>query len=435
MGEEAVRAQGEIVRLLSETTGVNWWVNQRVPKIPLGVYHVDGKKVVAYMRLPIKDGQVISDTCLIVGATGSGKSVTTKVVLWFTALVRPVIVFDWAGADSYLMRDPNSVTRNLPPHTRATGVKGRYLYYPMSGARPRRDYEKIVRPNLEKYGAAQLQALGFSPGASLYLRNVLRKYGPFRNMRTLHEFIEHFPRDDRASRFTIKALHDGKMKIAHPRWYQAGDVIPQVSKDSLKKILPGLVQKNIFRLDDKEEFDIRTALLRGENVVFSFNDKDVGRVEINYYLRVLQTFRRQHASAPRPAVFLEEAHKVLAQDEKAIDEVIEDFVLVCRKLSIGLVLTMPEVINLSDRVLNDMKNIIVGKFKGENANKIIRAMGYDDRAKVIPYLKFNRYTDDREFIVYNQDYGTVFKFEPFNSPCEIHRETIQAGQTRAQEEL
>ena len=34
----------------------------------------------------------------------------------------------------------------------------------------------------------------------------------------------------------------------------------------------------------------------------------------------------------------------------------------------------------------------------------------------------NPYTGEREFIVYTQDYGTIFRYNPYNSPCEIHRE-------------
>ena len=41
-----------------------------------------------------------------------------------------------------------------------------------------------------------------------------------------------------------------------------------------------------------------------------------------------------------------------------------------------------------------MNTIITGKFKGDNANKLIAAMVYDCRAKIIPYLKHNRYTDE-----------------------------------------
>jgi hypothetical protein len=95
---------------------------------------------------------------------------------------------------------------------------------------------------------------------------------------------------------------------------------------------------------------------------------------------------------------------------------------VCRKLSIGLILVMPQVMDLGDKVLLDFKNIIVGQFRGDNALKIKKAMGYDRRSNVIPYLEFNRFLEKRELLYYNKDFNTFFTFRAFNCPSEIHRE-------------
>lgn len=422
------------MRLLyaSGRTG-NPWLNQTVPKIPLGpISHVYDWKFqtwvptivpnVAFMRFPEINGQQISDTVLIAGGTGSGKSTQAKVLECFYVLKRPIIDYDWAGQDSHLMHEPNSDPRGIPPGIGATGIPGIYLYYPGKAARQKKHYERTVRPNLAKYDSAQLQALGFSPGAAKYFQTIVRKYGPFSDMESLYQFIELFPSDENESKRTIASLQKGKLRLRHRKWYQPNDTMHKNSKESLKKVLPGIIELGVFRLDNKEEFNFQQAFLDGKNIIFSFNSKEVGRVEINYYMSATERIRKQFPQSPRYIVKLEEAHKVLAARNEQIDEVIEDFVLVCRKMSVGLILVMPEVINLSSRVLNDMKTIITGKFKGDNANKLIAAMGYDQRAKIIPYLKHNRYTGEREFIVYSQDYGTIFRYTPYNSPCEIHRE-------------
>ena len=419
----------------------NPWLNQTIPKIPLGpqshVYEWPTDRFplgrwlpvvtpnVVFIRFPEIMGQQISDTVLIAGGTGSGKSTMAKVLECFYTLKRPLIDYDWAGQDSHLMHEANSDPRGIPPGIGPTGIPGIYLYYPGKAARPKKHYERTVRPNLAKYDTAQLQALGFSPGAAKYFQTIVRKYGPFSDMESLYQFIEHFPSDDNESKRTIAALQKGKLRLSHRKWYKPNDTIHKNSKESLKKILPGIIEMGVFRLDNHEEFNFQQAFLEGKNIIFSFNSKDVGRVEINYYMSQTERIRKQFPASPRYMVKVEEAHKVLgtgSMKKEQIDEVIEDFVLVCRKMSVGLILVMPEVINLSSRVLNDMKTIITGKFKGDNANKLIAAMGYDPRAKIIPYLKHNRYTGEREFIVYSQDYGTIFRYTPYNSPCEIHRE-------------
>lgn len=132
--------------------------------------------------------------------------------------------------------------------------------------------------------------------------------------------------------------------------------------------------------------------------------------------------RKFQTPHPRYFVGIEEAHKVLAQSHKKIDEVIEDFVLVCRKISIGLGVVLPQVIDLTEQVLNDLKDIVTGKFKGQNATRLIKAMNGDPRAIIIPRLEYNRFENRREFIYYNQDYNTIFRYRPYASPCDFHRE-------------
>jgi hypothetical protein len=400
----------------------NWYLNQTVPKIPLGIDRETGELV--WMRAPIINGRHISDTVLVCGGTGSGKSVTAKNIICHMSIVRPIMVFDWAGQDSYLMKYPNSQPYNLAANIRPFGIKGTYLYYPTKDARPRMPYERIVMPNLCKYNQDQLEALGFSPGAAKYFMNILKRYGPFKNLNTLYDFIEKFPVRENDSRYVLNALKSGKMHIKHHKKYKLGDTINGQSKESIKKILPRIIDSGVFRLDNRYEFPFEKSFISGENLIFSFNSKEVGRVEINYYMKRIEIIRKNVWNSPKYFVMIEEAHKVLMKSGEKVSEVIDDFILVCRKLGIGLILIMPTVLDIAGQVLNDFKRIISSRFKGENASILIRSIA-DSRARCIPYLKFNRFAGaqgSREMFYYDSDYGMARRFFPFNSPCEIHRE-------------
>lgn len=452
----------------------NYWVGQTVKKIPIGLRSdanpdLPIEERVAWIRFPEINGKAISDSILVAGGTGSGKTVTSNVIEYFLQLERPIIDFDWTGADSHLLRMPNSKPKFLPPFTHVDGIKGLYLYYNASGGRVKRNYEVVVRPNLAKYNQAQLEAIGFSVGAAKYLKNIIHRYGPFKNLEVLYQFIEHFPYNDTKSKRVRRDLKRGKLKLRHPRIYRANDTINAQSQESIKKVLPGLIEKKVFQmkearrvhylimsfrgsvrkvyklhsfkqavrwkksarlagfgadiisgLDYREGFDFFKSFLEGKNMIFSFNDKDVARVEINYWMEKIAWIRRRFPDSPRYFVKIEEAHKVLETKKTKIDDVIEEFILVCRKLNVGLLLVMPTVMMLSKKVLADIKNIISGKFKGENANILISVMG--DRAKVIPYLRYNRYRGEREMLVHNQDYETSFRCKPFDCPSEITHE-------------
>lgn len=415
----------------------NWWLNLEVPVIPLGkltdhgqvIFKDTGNPQPVFIRFPKrrnKQGQYrqISNTILVTGVTGSGKSVTAKLVEFFLALERPVIDFDWAGEDSYLCRFPNSEPDNLPPFTKPGIMRGLYLFYAAKNARNQLPYERLMGPNITKYDEAQLEALGFSPGAAMYMKNVLDRYGPFASWDALYDFIQNFPTPTDVAR-TMRRIEKGKLRLKHNRTYDPNDTMNSNSKESIKKVLPTIIAKGVFQLDDKMEFDFDAAFLAGKNMVFSFNDKDVARVEINYYMQRIKALRRKFKDSPRYFVKIEEAHKVLAGEGKKVDEVIEEFILVCRKASVGLLLVMPTVARevISDKVLDDIKDFIVGKLTGENAFRIGRRFGSRELTNVISHLRFNRFSDEREFCYISSDEdGAYWTFEPYNSPMEIHRE-------------
>jgi len=153
--------------------------------IPLGVT-VNNREV--YMRYPRVHGRPISDTMLIAGRTGCGKSVIKKLVAWYMSFERPVILLDGAGRDDYLCALSNKLGDNIPSNAKRRGIPGIYIYYPNDYARVRLKYEKVKRPNFAKYQTIHFNQMGFSHGAAIYLRNILNK-NKFKKMENLLTFI------------------------------------------------------------------------------------------------------------------------------------------------------------------------------------------------------------------------------------------------------
>ena len=385
----------------------------RLRVIPLGITLPENKEI--SMRYPEKDGQAISDVILIAGTPGSGKSVTGKLIAKGMAERRPVYCLDWVGRDWYLAYYPNLEGEHIPLNMRKEGLKGRYIYYPVAGSREKKEFEDIVRPNFTKYELGHYIRLGISPSAAMYLINIFERYGPFKDFETLVEFIEYFPLNEARANYMNK-IKD-KIHIKHNKFYLPTDKLPQQCKDNLTKILPLLLRMDIFRMDNEEELDYKTLFYSKKNLIASYNDLKIAKVEIDYLFSKLDKYRTAHEEGCRPFIFIEEAHDIFQ------DSGIEHFVLVCRKLSIGLCIIMPEVITLTSTVLDNIKNKIVFKMKGKNAGIMINSIGTNN-AFFIPNLKLNRFTGEREFVYHNEDYGITFIVnQPYESPCGIHRET------------
>lgn len=429
----------------------NYWLAANPPRIPLGpginLADPERKEVIQWMNYPVINGNMIHVFILVCGTTGSGKSTLAKEVKWFLQLDRPLIDYDWRGRDSFLMHYANTKPGPLPENVTPSGIQGHYFFYPVGktdadleeqlrvGAKRPRSYEVIVRPNLTKYGVTQWEALGLSPGAAQYLINMMRRYGPFKSLESLLQFVEYFPTNDKGNHAILLQLRKGDLKLQHKKWYDPGDTIHAGSRDSIKKILPKLIQKNVFRLDSKEDIDFDKLFLRGDSMIFSFNDDEVARVEISYHFERIERLEERNPGIPPYFVSIEEADKMFADKEGAkVDEQIEEFVLRCRKLSIGLVLIMPQVLSLNSKVLDNVKYIITGKMDGENATRIVNtsggdnnySTGYQSLRTVITNLRYNPYAPpelQREFLLIDKFFRKKCKFRPYDSPCEIHRES------------
>ena len=221
---------------------------EQVSQIMLGETR-DGHGV--YMLRPEKDGQQISNTILLTGTTGSGKTNVKKLVAMQMSKRRPVYLMDPPGRDDYLCYTPNKDASFLVPGTRPEALKAVYYYYPMPDCRERQPYEKIVRPNFSKYTIQQFVSLGISAGAAVYIQNVIKRYGPFDSFESFYDFIENFPCTEIQCNTMIK--NQEKHNLKHDKFYEMNDKIPTNSKDNLTKILPFLLRLDILRMDDEEE--------------------------------------------------------------------------------------------------------------------------------------------------------------------------------------
>jgi hypothetical protein len=282
----------------------------------------------------------------------------------------------------------------------------------MPNSRPKKYWESLIKPNICKYSAYQLELLGFSPSASRYLKNIFKRYGPFKSMETLFEFLEKFPKNE----WDYKAMKKKEFPYRHTKPYQSGDHIPGQSKDPLMRTMYGLLNMNAFRTDKHQEIDYEKLYLSGKHAFFSYNSLMLARAEIDYAFNQVEWLRNKHENGPRPYICIEEAQHI-------INDTVGHFITVCRKLSVGLALCMPEIPNsMPDSVLADIKNIICGKLKGDNYNKI-KTLIADKRADIIPGLKANMYTSQREMLYYNGHYDYVFApLLMYSCPQEMHRE-------------
>jgi len=368
---------------------------------------------VCHMPFPSIGGVPVSDTFIIIGRTNSGKSVTFRNIYWFIAKSRPIVVMDYTGRDHYWSALPGD-GENIAPGTSASKVKGEYIYFPEAGARKKSSWEDQVRPNITKYNHEQLTRLGFSDSGARYIKNILSRYGPFKNMETLFHFIEQFPIND----YEWKKIDNGDvhLKHKHPKMYEQYDAINFQTKGSIIKVLYGLMEMRLFRTDSDQEPDYKEMFTDGKNIFFSYNNLMLARAEIDWYFSQLERWRDEKPKGNRPYVFVEEAHKIFSGT-------IAEFIATCRKLSVGVALCMPIVPDdVPEDVLGDIKGWIVGKLKGKAYLKVAGIIN-DDRTTIIPRLRSNMFTGEREMLYYNGHWDQLYApIMMFKCPQQIHTE-------------
>lgn len=344
------------------------------------------------MRMPIFNGEDSSNTIIIAGTTGSGKSVTTRNIAWWISQRRPVYILDWAGRDHYLGYHANTNPKNLPLNTLPTPLKGKYFYYKNDEARNKMNYERLVYPNLKKYKVKHLTSLGFTGTSPANLDIIL-------------------------SKTTTKDLKELFLKVQDA---PPNKLNKMVKAPLLRDLQLLVIEKNSWCLNNNTELNIEEFILSGENGVFSYNDLYVARAEIIFFLDTLRNLIDKKKIKKLPFLFIEEGHKIFRKDVDALSEELDNFILTCRKLGVGLCITMPTIQYINDAVASDIKDWILGRFKGSNSYLARKYIGHYSVGQ-IEELKMDRFTGERELYYYNSDQDRAFIFKGYESPQEFNR--------------
>jgi hypothetical protein len=406
------------MRLIRKFEGGNFWITKN--KIPLGTL-VDNPSETVYKRLP-----KISDTIIIAGMPGSGKSVSARLLIWFIAQTRVTVVFDWEGEDHKHSNKPNSKPDNLPPYTQAAGVR-RSLYF--SYVTNHEPHQIKVTPNLQHYNYNELRCLGFAPGAAMKLKEIISEYGPeknpFKNLDELFDFIKAFPTNERAASIAWKN-RDNRKK----RNYNQNDTIATQTKDSLVTHLYNIKEKELFCLDDHNYPNFIGLLAKDYNLFFDFGGEiDVARIEITKFYEDLIAYRKKYPEGVKPYIFIEESDRLVPsrsddKEEKKKSEYVilrmVEFYKRARKHGLGQGLITPSFSNLNRTLRTLCREFLFGELAGEDLWAVKERCG-DEAYFTVKYLKFNRYKNIREF-AYLDEFKNRWKLIPYACPQEMHRE-------------
>ncbi len=362
---------------------------------------------------------------IIASVPGVGKSVLFRLIYFYVSLIRPILVIDWEGEDHKLSNKPNIEGTNLPPNQEPREVRNAVFLNYTSEKEP---HEKRVIPNLNSYSADELRGLGFPLGAAMELRRTLTYYNkkkPFKNIQELFDFIRGFPTNERQANEVFK-----KRDIKNKRTYDEFDTIPSQTKQSLLKYLFNINEKNMFCLNDKNYENIVELLAQGKNVFLNFNGYiDLCRIETTKIVEELIKYRKRNRFGIAPAVFYEEADRIIPrtledQEEKKkiqyIVTVLVEAAKRARKHKIAQYFASPSLSNLNRTICDISNEYIYGRMKGADLVEVKRISG-EYTQRIVFGLKFNRYINVRQF-VYRNEFDMTFVFEPFESPQDYHRE-------------
>ena len=358
-------------------------------KIPLGI-HV-GTRNEIFMPISYYNGRDSADTIIILGMTGSGKSVISRRIIHTYHRRRPVFVFDHTGRDHYYGFLPNQNPKNLAPGEKPSPVFGYYFFYKTNTARPKLRYEITVTPNFSKYNYRQFESLGFNGMGPANLQNLLGKK-KYKTLETLQKDIMN----------NKEIRRDSKTAL-------------------VRDLQVNVIDKGAWVMNGKRDLDITKLLMTKKSAVFSYNDLELAKAEINYFFEILQRTLDKYPKMKPPVIVFEEAHKIFSgRSDQELQRAIEDIILVCRKLGIVVVMTLPTIDGLNKAIVGDIKQWIVGKLRGINA-KAVRNVIDDPIMNNLSRLPLDRANNYRQFIYYNSDKDTGFQYEPYECPQEYNR--------------
>jgi len=414
------------MKLLKSKKRVNYWISKN--QIPLGLTK---NKEIIWKRFTFK-----SDSLIFSARPGIGKSVMLKsFYFWLFQNQRPLIVFDPEGLDHRLSYFPNSHALKLPPDTKPWGIKkldsGQRAYYFTISKNPMPHERKFI-PALSTFGVKELRSLGFSPGAIRKFLNLLEEYGPFKDFETLMDFIHKFPiREDIAEKYQRNMPF-----ILHNKNYLPNDVILSSTKNNMVQHLYSIMQEGIFSLNPEDNVSFIDLIKKGHSVFLSFDGHYdvcramVGKIagEVISYLKYLEDIGERDTFG-QPWFIFEEMDGIIPRNpepyEEPIVETLAQLILRFRKLSVGMAGACPSLTSLNKKVTQGFHEYIFGRFAGTELTEIASITQENSIISLVNNLYWNRHVNggagERE-VLYVTELKQKYKIDPFECPCEIHRE-------------
>jgi len=131
----------------------------------------------------------------------------------------------------------------------------------------------------------------------------------------------------------------------------------------------------------------------------------------------------------QPWFIFEEMDGIIPRSPESYEEPIVDtlarLILRFRKLSVGMAGACPSLTSLDKKVAQSFHEYIFGRFAGTELNEIASITQETSIIPIINNLYWNRHVNygagERE-VLYVTELKQKFKIDPFECPCEIHRE-------------
>jgi hypothetical protein len=391
----------------------NQWIQHK--KIPLG--RMDNGRI-CYKKIPLINDVHVSDYLLISAMTRRGKSVVSRLIYWFIARYRQIIVIDHEGDDHLHSYFANSSSHNLPPGTNPEPVKNSVFFvYPDNDERfdiPKKDYEKRVIPNLYDYNIEELRSLGFSESSALHIHRVLREYDNPGSIRNLYYFFDKYPTSNKA--------------LAETRKYR--DIIDTQIKKSIKTYLYKIRVNKSFDLREDTSLDIIPYLKEKKNIFLNFKgNKNLARIEVSKIMKQVLYYMKTHKKDIAPYFVIEEADDLIPrriEDPKEREKIqpilntLKGIIIKAPKHKIGLIITSATITGIPRKIVDNCYEYIFGELN-ETELKEAKRMTNDYVGNLITHLEFDRFTGLREFVYFNE-HKMMMKFKPFTCPQRFHKE-------------
>jgi hypothetical protein len=368
----------------------------------------------AEMPIPYRKGRMRSRLLMVVGIPGTGKSVITRLLAWYVHrwipfafgldYLYPVWIFDHGGRDHSKGYRPNQSPRNLPPGSSPASIEARYYFCPVYDekgelrGRKKEPHEQLYIPNFSKYNVKQLVSMGFTHASAKNLVRIIRNFGPFKDLQSLHKFIE---------------------------------IIPDMRKDYKEVLLRDfeniVLTRNCWRMDDKYEIDIEELVWNKESAVFSYSDdKMVARADIDYLWKTLQQIIDKYSKDPRlirPFLFFEEGQDIFADEQDGIGDSFEDAVKKLRKNGVPMAITLPTLQGVNPNIAAFARDWICGVVDGPTRELIHKYTGSKALFFKLETLRSDTTGDlvRNDMIYYSRDKRRAYLFDAFECPQEYNR--------------